>query len=607
VAFFKELKERRIVQILVSYLAAGFIGLEVFNHFVERGVLPEVAYRVALTWYLVGSVAALVVGWYHGEKGEQKAPKSEVAILAVLAVVTIGLSGSSVFTYVDDRARLAAAAESDLSLTRVAVTYFEDLSADGELGFLADGLTESLIAELAAVRTLDVVSRNGVAQYRGLGLTPDSIAKLLQAGTLVEGTVEQVGDQVRVELRLFDGQSGATIQRAGFERPAEDLFAISEQIAEEASLMLRTWLGAEVRLRRADRQTDDVRAWAMFQRAEKSRKDALAASAEGRADEAVRLLEEADGLAGQAATLDPLWTRPAVLRAQIQYRLSRLAHSLDELVEHSEEGLRYAQAALDQAPADAEALAIRGTLRYWLYLQRLEHDPDRQATALILAQRDLERAVELDPSLADAHQVLSHLYYRDNRALAVLAARTAYQEDAYLEVADEVLARLFNGNYDLEEFTQARRWCEEGQRRFPRDARFTECELLLMTTREGQPDPARAREMVAALDTLLTEHDHPLRMGYARLMEAGVLARAGMPDSADAVMRRARDMVAPEDDPHRELVQFEAAMRAMMGDADEAIALLQRYAAANPAESFDHHWWWRDLRGRPDLPRSTAH
>jgi hypothetical protein len=438
-------------------------------------------------------------------------------------------------------------------------------------------------------------------------LAPDSIAKLLQAGTLVEGTVEQAGDQVRVGLRLYDGQSGATIQRAGFERPAEDLFAISEQIAEEASLMLRGWLGEEVRLRRTDGRTDDVRAWAMLQRAEKSRKDATAASHSGREDESVRLLDEADGLAAQAATLDPLWVRPPVLRAQIQYRLSRVAHSLDDLVRHSEEGLRHAQAALDMAPADAEALAIRGTIRYWLYLQRLEDDPRRQAAALTLAQRDLERAVELNPSLADAHQVLSHLYYRDNRALAVLAARTAYQEDAYLEVADEVLARLFNGNYDLEEFTQAQRWCEEGQRRFPRDARFTECELLLMTTREGQPEPARAREMVVALDTLLTEHDHALRMGYARLMEGGVLARAGMPDSADAVMRRVRDTVSPQDDPQRELVQFEAAMRAMMGDSDEAIALLQRYAAANPHESFDHHWWWRDLRGRPDLPRTASH
>lgn len=601
--FYKEIKERRIFQILVSYLAAGFVGLEVFDQLADRGVVPEIAYRIALLWYAVGIVGALVVGWYHGEKGEQKAPLREIVLLSLLGLVTLGLTGNDVIAYMSRQDALEAAAESEMDLTRVAVTYFEDLSRDGELGFLADGLTEKLIDELAAVRSLDVISRNGVAQFRGSQLPRDSIARLLQAGTLVDGTVEQVGDRVRIGLRLFDGQSGATMERASFERPADDLFAISEQIAEEASTMLRTWVGQEVRLRRTERETEDVRAWAMFQRAEKSRKDAADASDRGDADAARRLFGEADGLATQAAVLDSTWSEPEVLRASIEYELSRLARSREELVDHVEAGLDHAAAALSRKANDPDALAVRGTLRYWRYLQRLEPDPEAQAALLASAQQDLERAVDLDPTLAHAHQVLSHLYYRDNRAQAVLAARTAYDEDAYLDVADEVVSRLFNGNYDLEQFTQARRWCQEGAKRFPADYRFTECQLLLMTTPEVAPDPDRARELVLAMDTLLSEHGHALRMGYARLMEGGVLARAGMSDSADAVMRRVRDEVGPAQDPHRELVQFEAAMRAMAGDQDTAIELLQRYAAVNPHASFEHHWWWRDLRGRPDLPR----
>ncbi len=605
VNFIKELKQRRLAQILASYLAAGFIGLEVIGHFVERGVVPDIAYEVGLEWYLVGIGAALIIGWYHGEKGEQGVPVSERLMLAGLAVVALAISGSSIAGYVVDLNRRLAAAESELELSRIAVTYFEDLSPDGELQFLAEGLTEGLIEELTSVRSLDVVSRNGVAPFRGSTLTRDSIARILEAGTLVDGAVEREGEVVRVDLRLVDGQSGATMERASFERPADALFAIRDQISREAAIMLRGWLGEEVQMRRTERATEDVRAWAMYQRAEKARKDAMAASHSHDPDAARALLQDADGLAEQAATLDPGWTAPRVLRATLEYQLSRLGRDRDELVRHVEKGLGHAQSALGSDPGNAEALAVRGTIRYWRYLQRLDADPEVQAELLAGAQADLERAVDIDPALADAHQVLSHLYYRDNRAQAVLAARTAYQEDAYLEVADEVLSRLFNGNYDLEQFTQARRWCEEGHRRFPSDPRFTECQLLLMTTPEVAANPEQAHRLVAALDTLLPDHDD-LRRGYAWLMVGGVLARAGMRDSADVVLRGVRDRITPEEDPNRELLQFEAAMRTLMGDADGAIALLQRYAAVNPHASFEHHWWWRDLRGHPALPRTTA-
>ncbi len=606
-AYIKELKERRIVQILISYLAAGFLVLGVFDQLADREIVPELAYQIALQWYLLGIFAALIIGWYHGEKGEQKAPLREIVMLVLLAGVALGLTGRNVVGFLGERAVRTAAAETSLDLTRVAVTYFEDLSPAGELQFLADGLTESLIEELGTVRTLDVVSRNGVGLYRGAGVPPDSIARALQAGTLVLGTVEQAGERVRVGLRLLDGQSGATMERAGLEGSAADLLALREEIAREASLMLRGWLGTEVRMRQTEGQTSDMGAWAMLQRAEKSRKDALMAVREGRGDEGTRLLREAEGLAGQAAILDPTWPQPLVLQANIQYRLSRLAQSRDDLVRHMEAGLQSAEAALELAPSHPEALAARGTLRYWRFLQRVDHDPGLQQGLYAGAQEDLERAVAVAPGLADAHQVLSHLYYRDNRAQAVLAARTAYQEDAYLDVADEVLFRLFNGNYDLEEFAQARRWCEEGFRRFPGQARFTECRLLLMTTPESEPDPEEARALVVAMGELLPEHGRSLRLGYAQLMEAGVLARSGRIEGADSLMRQVRDEVSPQDDPQRELVQFEAAMRVLMGDADEAVALLQRYAAANPEASFQHHWWWRGLRGRADLPQPAAH
>src|SRR5665213_2534966 len=68
---------------------------------------------------------------------------------------------------------------------RIAVMYFEDDSKGHDLGYIADGLTEALIARLSAVSGLDVVSANGAALFRDGGVAPDSIARALNAGTLV--------------------------------------------------------------------------------------------------------------------------------------------------------------------------------------------------------------------------------------------------------------------------------------------------------------------------------------------------------------------------------------------------------------------------------------
>src|SRR2546427_494837 len=119
---------------------------------------------------------------------------------------------------VTSRGRAGAAAEGGLDPRHVAVLYFEDLSKDSSLGYLTDGLTEMLISQLAGVRSLEVISRNGVAPFRAKDLPRDSIARLLRAGTLVEGSVENVGTRLRVTVRLVDGTSGSDIRRQSFEQ-----------------------------------------------------------------------------------------------------------------------------------------------------------------------------------------------------------------------------------------------------------------------------------------------------------------------------------------------------------------------------------------------------
>ncbi len=490
----------------------------------------------------------------------------------------------------------AGARTTGLDLRHVAVLYFDDLSPDSSLSFLADGLTEGLIDQLAAVRTLNVISRNGVIPFRHTDLSRDSVARALGAGTLVEGSVEPVRDRVRVTVRLVDGASGADLLRRAFEQPAGNPLAIRDTLAVQVARVLRERLGEEVRLQEERGSTRSTEAWILVQQAERIRKDA-----EG--DSALALLRRADSVLARAERADPAWVEPIVLRGQLFDRRARITRTVNPI----DTGLAHADRALARAATDAKALELRGALRYRKWLLFRPAAPQQAATLLDDARRDLERAANIDPTLASAYSTLSHLYYQTKDLQgAALAARRAYEEDAYLSNAADVLTRLFHTSYDLDQQRQAQRWCQEGVRRFPRDYRFYQCQLLMMTRLEP-PDIPRAWRLLASVDSLAPPPIRTLQHLRNQMFVAAVIARASLSDSAHHVMERSR--ATPEVDPERNLLGFEALVHTLLGEHEEAIRLLQQYVAANPEHSFraggDIHWWWLDLQKYPGFQALT--
>lgn len=598
--FFEELRERRLVQIVVSYLAAGWIGLEVVDQLIQNNVLPGLAYRIALVWFLAGIPAALLIGWHHGEKGKQHAPLSEKLILSVLAITVLTFTGMTVFDHVRHVRAVAAAEASALDLNRIAVLYFEDHSSGGELTHVADGLTEGLIDELSRVRRLDVVSRNGVAPFRGEPIDPAEIGRALEAGSLVRGSIDREGDDIRVSISLLEGETGAPFDRVTFRRPADDLLAVRDELVSEVGHLLRDELGEEIDLERARRETDSSAAWVLYQRAEAQRKAGEDALRHHSTDAAMEAFEQADSLLHQTELLDPDWAAPPVTRAELDYRRARVARDRRERVRWIREGLEEVATVLDEEPSHARALGLRGTLRYYEYLQGLAHSEEEAQALRRRARQDLEEAVEIDPTLASAWSALQHLYITgESLPDAVMAGRRAYEEDAFLDAAETILWRLYTGHYDLGNFTQSLWACREGARRFPLNDRFATCRLELMHTPVLEPDPDEAWALVHEIEELAGEHRSEYAAIQSRLFYAGVLAEAGLRDSARVVLERVHSDISPTVDPERELLYLEAAMYSMLGDDDRAIELLKRHKAANPDASYAHHWWWRTVRSHP--------
>lgn len=494
-----------------------------------------------------------------------------------------------------------------LDPSNIAVLYFEDLTTDGSLQYLADGFTEGLIDELSRVNALDVVSRNGVAQFRDGTASRDSIARTLDVGTLIEGSVEHVGDRLRVAVRFADGNSGVDFERAAFELSAGDPLAVQDSVAEEVSRTLRERLGEEIQRRRRRAATASVDAWSMVQRGERGLKDAESLVEVDDLDAAWQAFDRADSVLVEAETADPQWAEPVASRAWIAYRRARLGADPDEMVAWIGRGMEHAERALALDPNYGYALELRGTLQYFHFIIGVasnEADSDRLVAN---ARADLEAAVDIDPSLASAYGTLSHLYFRvdDDAVSGLLAARRAYEADAYLASAPDILTRLFFGSYDVEQFRQAQRWCAEGNRRFPGNFRFNECQLWMMTTPAVDPDVDEAWRLLGVVDSLTPEPVRDFQHHRAMMIVGGVIGRAGLGDSARGVLTDARADF--ETDPAQELPFIEAFMRTLADDDDEAIKLLKVYLTAgegpqDPQEATGElYWWWRGLQNHPQF------
>jgi serine/threonine-protein kinase len=501
----------------------------------------------------------------------------------------------------------ARASTTELDPNNVAVTYFEDRTG-GRLRYLADGLTEALIERLADVHALRVVSANGVRPFRGGDVGPDSIARALKVGSLVRGSVESLrGDSVRVIVRLVDGASGVDFKSTTLKGAASDALRLRDDLAERAASFLRSRLGEEIELKTQQTETRSNEAWLLVQQAAQADKEAERLAAADSVDAASARFAHADSILVDAERLDPNWAQPAVLQGTLAYRQARLAGDRVKSSHWIANGLAYAERALNLDARNGDALALRGTLRYWRWLQNLESDPRRAELLLRDAEKDLRTAVAISPTNAAAWSALSHLeYQKPDFTEAKLAALRAYQEDAYLAAAPDIVWRLYTTSYDMEDFSGAEQWCAEGQRRFPANPRFVECRLWLMTARSETPTIKRAWTLVDSLQRLVPKEQWELARLSALSAIAGVIARAAqadtvhrasLADSARHVLQRSRP--SAEQDPDGELLGNQAFVTTLLGDKTTAFRLLKQYFALNPSHralfAKGNSWWWRPL------------
>lgn len=579
-----DLLERRVARYFVAYCAAGWAVLEVADMLTENSVIPAWAWRATFALFLSGLPGAVIVSWFHGARGRQEVPRAERWLLAGVGVMALAVTSTVVRAGIAEDGGSAAGPavlEAWQDPGRVAVLYFDDRG--GEEGeFLATGLTEELIDVLAEVPGLHVVSSSGSRIFRGTAAPPDSIGRVLEAGTLVTGTVAVAGDRVRVTVGLVNAAQGNQYASTEIERPRAEIFALQDALADSVSVFLRTQVGLEVGRVRGQTGTRVPEAWELAQRAALAESDAAALLADHDGDGAARLFDRADSLLAEAEAADPAWADAPTRRGWLAYRRSRLGGlERSHYDAWTALGLEHADRALAIDSGHASALDLRGTLSYWRYLLNLAADHDEADALFHQAESDFRAAVANNPNRATALTSLSHLLLNKGElAEAKLQAQRAYAADPFLENANLTLFRQFQAAWNMGDEVEARRPCLEGAARFDGDYRFAQCRLMMMALPNQEPSVDSAWTLAARWTEFSPTAVREVERHRSGLYVAMALVRAGQPDSARAVAVRHR--AQPEVDPLRETALLESVLRTWLGDEDEAVSLLTQYLAANP-------------------------
>jgi TolB-like protein/Tfp pilus assembly protein PilF len=310
-----------------------------------------------------------------------------------------------------------------LVATGIAVLPFENRSEDKANAYLADGIQDEILTDLAKVADLKVISRTSVMPYKsGMPRNVREIGQQLGVAHVVEGSVQRSGNRVRVNAQLVDARTDRHLWAQTYDRDLADMFAIQSEIAKTIADQLQAKLSPSEKAAIERAPTADVTAFDLYSRA-KALFDSTTFGARQ------NLLQTID-LLNQAVARDSSFFQAYCLLAD--------AHDAFYFfgVDHTAARLALAEAALNAAfrlqPDSGEAHLARATHLYWGYLdyenalaeleiarRTLPNNPrvfemigniTRRQGKFEEALRYYERAVELEPRTLDILQNTADTY-----------------------------------------------------------------------------------------------------------------------------------------------------------------------------------------------------
>jgi TolB-like protein/class 3 adenylate cyclase len=260
----------------------------------------------------------------------------------------------------------------------IAVLPFDNLGGDEATGRLADGITEDIITDLSRFGGTDVIARNSTEVYKGRPADVRDIGDHLRVGYVLEGSIQQQADRVRITAQLIDTESGAHLWSDRWDRAVRDVFEVQSELGQAVANKIGNYytglLGELDKSKAKRKRPQDLTAYDLYQlgREAKNRE-----TKEG-AEEAIRLLK-------QSLTVDPTFARAWIALFWAYQALAAYVDATPELWRLRDEA---GQKAVELDPADAEAYMLLG-------ITHLDQGNLDQAEA------EFKRALSANPGSAD--------------------------------------------------------------------------------------------------------------------------------------------------------------------------------------------------------------
>jgi TolB-like protein/tetratricopeptide (TPR) repeat protein len=370
--FFDDLKQRKLFQWAVAYLAGAWVLMQLIDVLGSRWGVSDSTARIIDIVLVVGFFVTLVVAWYHGDQGRQRVSGPELLIIAALFAVG-GLALGILSIDKKPPSPLDPPVGESVSSDEtpwIAVLPFKVQTADSDLENFADGLTEDISNGLSDFSYLLVLSRNAVSGLTAESIDVRQIGKELGARYVLQGALRKAGSTTRITAQLVDAQNGTQIWAETFDRElsGSGILAMQDEITDRIVATVADPAGVVVRT--------------------------LAAPADRKAP----------------GDLTPY---EAVLRYFLfQQRISADDHLITRTA---------LERAVELDPGYADGWNSLSLIYQQEFMNNLNPQPDSLERALVAGQR----AVDLDPASSRAHFALAQARYflRDVGAFLVHAER----------------------------------------------------------------------------------------------------------------------------------------------------------------------------------------
>jgi TolB-like protein/Tfp pilus assembly protein PilF len=414
-----ELKRRNVIRVAIGYVAVSWLVLQAGSLIFGMFDLPNTLMRGLLALLAIGFIPALVFAWVYELTPEGLKLASEVAqgesvtrltgrkldyaVIGVLvAIVVLLLVDKFVVTpwrenASESRSAIAAqgagaelrkgdsvSAATTLGAASTAVLPFVNMSSDKANEYFSDGMTETLLNRLAQVPQLKVAARTSSFSFKGTNSDVRKIGAALGVASIVEGSVQQAGDTLRITAQLIRAIDGAHLWSHNYDRKAADLFAIQDEIANAVTEALIGELLPKTKEILAKGGTRDLAAY-----------DAYARGLEQISVNSFAGNERAEALMKQALERDPNYVDAMVGLVFSWLTMQRTGQILSTDFQARAEPMLARIEAID--PDNASGFAFRGEIAN----ERDQHD---------LAIQLGRRAVTAAPGDARIHVIVSAIY-----------------------------------------------------------------------------------------------------------------------------------------------------------------------------------------------------